>query len=209
MGSTGKAHIVAPRRLDGFLTAMTGVSMGAAHAIAAKFPWADYKSFVDVGCAQGALVVQVGLAHPHLRGTGFDLPPVQRSFERYVAQHGLAQRLSFAGGDFFTQPLPAADVIVMGHVLHDWNLEEKKALVAKAYAALPAGGALLVYEAIIDDERRSNAFGLLMSLNMLIETPGGFDFTGAQCSGWMKEAGFRDIRVEHLIGPDSMVVGIK
>jgi hypothetical protein len=79
----------------------------------------------------------------------------------------------------------------------------------KAYAALPAGGALIVYEALIDDDRRTNAFGLLMSLNMLIETPGGFDFTGADCQGWMKQAGFRSTRVEHLCGPDSMVVGIK
>jgi hypothetical protein len=100
-------------------------------------------------------------------------------------------------------------VLVMGHILHDWDLGQKKGLIAKAYAALPAGGALLVYEALIDDERRQNAFGLLMSLNMLIETPGGFDYTGADCRGWMREAGFRDTRVEHLVGPDSMVVGVK
>jgi len=97
----------------------------------------------------------------------------------------------------------------MGHILHDWNLEEKKMLLRKAYEALPANGALIVYEALIDDERRENAFGLLMSLNMLIETPGGFDYTGADCRSWMKEAGFRETRVEHLAGPDSMIVGIK
>src|SRR6185503_20171740 len=105
--------------------------------------------------------------------------------------------------------LPRADVITMGHILHDWSLEEKKALVAKAYAALPEGGAVIVYDAIIDDERSRNAFGLMMSLNMLIETPGGFDYTGADCIGWMREAGFKDCRVEHLVGPDSMVTGIK
>ena len=97
----------------------------------------------------------------------------------------------------------------MGHILHDWNLEEKKRLIAKAYKALPPGGALIIFEALIDDERRLNAFGLLMSLNMLIELPGGFDYTGADCSAWLKEAGFREIRVEHLAGPDSMVIGIK
>jgi hypothetical protein len=98
---------------------------------------------------------------------------------------------------------------MMGHILHDWNLDEKKMLIRKAYEALPAGGALIVYESIIDDGRSKNSFGLLMSLNMLIETPGGFDYTAADCIGWMKEAGFRDTRSEHLVGPDSMVIGIK
>ena len=98
---------------------------------------------------------------------------------------------------------------MMGHILHDWNLEQKRMLIGKAYAALPKGGALLVYDAIIDDDRSKNAFGLMMSLHMMIETPGGFDYTGADCQGWMREAGFNETRVEHLVGPDSMVVGIK
>src|SRR4029078_8615515 len=122
---------------------------------------------------------------------------------------GLQDRLRFLPGDFFKDPLPAADGLVMGHILHDWDLAQKKALIAKASQALPEGGALLIHEALIDDERRQNAFGLLMSLNMLIETPGGFDYTGQDCAKWMREVGFRETRVEHLVGPDSMVVGIK
>jgi hypothetical protein len=196
-------------RLEGFLKAMTGVSMGTAMAIAKMFPWDQYRTFVDVGAAQGALPVQVALAHGHLSGGGFDLPPVRPIFEQYVDSHGLGDRLRFYQGDFFNDPLPAADVLVMGHVLHDWNLEDKRKLLAKAHETLPQGGALIVYEALIDDDRRENAFGLLMSLNMLIETPGGFDFTGADCVSWMREAGFREMRVEHLLGADSMVVGIK
>ena len=113
------------------------------------------------------------------------------------------------GGDFFKDPIPAADVILMGHILHDWDLDTKRMLIRKAFDALPSGGALIVYEAIIDDERSSNAFGLMMSLNMLIETAGGFDYTGADCSDWMTQAGFSATRVEHLVGPDSMVIGIK
>jgi hypothetical protein len=144
-----------------------------------------------------------------LTGGNFDLPVVGPVFEEYAASFGLSNRLRFYPGDFFNDPLPSADVIIMGHILHDWNLEEKKMLIDKAYTALPKGGAFIVCEAIIDDERRKNAFGLLMSLNMLIETRGGFDFTGADCSSWMRDAGFHDIRVEHLAGPDSMVVGIK
>jgi O-methyltransferase/methyltransferase family protein len=198
-----------PARLRGFLQAMTGISRGANLAIAAKFPWTRYASFVDVGTAQGDLAVQVALAHAHLRGTGFDLGEVGPIFEDYVAQNGVSDRLAFTPGDFFADPLPSADVIMMGHILHDWNLTQKQALVRKAYDAVPSGGAFIVYESIIDDDRRQNAFGLLMSLNMLIETPGGFDYTGADCIEWMKAAGFREARVEHLVGPDSMVIGTK
>ena len=155
------------------------------------------------------LAAQIALANPHLTGQGFDLPQVGPIFTEYVAGLGLSDRLSFAAGSFFTDPLPRADVVLMGHILHDWNLSEKKMLIDKAYEALPTGGALVVYESIIDDDRSKNAFGLMMSLNMLIETPGGFDYTGADCEGWMKAAGFTSTRTEHLIGPDSMVVGIK
>jgi hypothetical protein len=153
--------------------------------------------------------VQIALAHAHLTGGSFDIPSVGPVFEKYVARHGLSDRLRFYPGNFFTDPLPSADVLVMGHILHDWDMEEKRMLLKKAFDALPEGGALIVFEALIDDERRENTLGLLMSLNMLIETPGGFDYTGADCSRWMREAGFRETRVEHLVGPDSMVVGFK
>lgn len=198
-----------PDRLRQFLAAMSGISMGAANAIAAQFPWERYRTFYDVGCAQGCLPVQVARAHAHLTGGGFDLPAVRPVFEEYVAGAGLAERLTFHGGSFFEDALPQADVLVMGHILHDWDLEQKRMLIRKAYEALPEGGALVIYEALIDDDRRQNALGLLMSLNMLIETPGGFDYTGADCRGWLAEAGFRESYVEHLVGPDSMVVGLK
>jgi hypothetical protein len=198
-----------PARLKGFLKAMTGISHGSAMAIAAKFPWKEYKTYCDVGTAQGDTAAQIALAHSHLNGTGFDLAEVGPIFEEYVGALGLNGRLKFAAGTFFEDPLPKVDVIVMGHILHDWDLATKKMLIGKAYEALPKGGAYIVYEAIIDDDRSKNAFGLMMSLNMLIETYGGFDYTGADCQGWMKEAGFSQTRVEHLVGPDSMVVGIK
>ncbi len=198
-----------PTRLEEFLAAMTGISNAANRAIATKFDWSAYNTFADVGTAQGDLAAQIALANPHLSGIGFDLPKVGPIFDAYIQRLGLASRLRFEAGDFFKGDLPKVDVITMGHILHDWDLPTKKMLIAKAYDALPKGGALIVYEAIIDDERNTNAFGLMMSLNMLIETPGGFDYTGADCTGWMKEAGFSQTRVEHLVGPDSMVVGIK
>jgi hypothetical protein len=198
-----------PDRLRGFLAAMSGVSLAAAQAIAAKFPWQDYKSFVDIGTAQGMVPVTIARAHNHLSGAGYDLPEVKPVFEEFIAHHGMQARVKFLSGNFFTDPLPPADVLIMGHILHDWDLSQKRMLLEKAHAALPEGGALIVYEAIIDDERRQNAFGLLMSLNMLIETTGGFDFTGADCQVWMHEAGFSQTRVEPLVGADSMVIAIK
>jgi O-methyltransferase/methyltransferase family protein len=198
-----------PARLKQFLAAMSGLSHGANVAIATRFPWHDHGTFGDIGTAQGDLAVQIALANPHLTGLGFDLPEVAPVFEDYVEHNGLQGRLRFVGGDFFADDLPKVDVLAMGHVLHDWSLEEKRTLIGKAYRALPDGGALIVYETIIDDDRSENAFGLLMSLNMLIETEGGFDYTAADCMGWMNEAGFTTTRAEHLIGPDSMVIAIK
>lgn len=198
-----------PARLKQFLSAMSGVSRGANITIARNFPWANYQTYVDVGTAQGDLAVQIALANRHLQGIGFDLPAVGPIFAEYATALGVADRVRFMPGDFFKQELPKADVVLMGHILHDWDLPTKKMLVKKAYDALPKGGALIVYEAIIDDDRSQNAFGLMMSLNMLIETPGGFDYTGADCSAWMREAGFTSTRTEALTGPDSMVIGIK
>jgi len=198
-----------PDQLRGFLSAMSGLSAGAAHAIAGNFPWRDYKTFMDLGSAQGMVPATVARAHPHLAGIGFDVPPVKPVFEEFIARHGIEDRVRFRAGNFFEDTLPKVDVIIMGHILHDWDLAQKKMLLGKAFDAVPKGGAVVVYDAIIDDDRRENAFGLLMSLNMLIETAGGFDYTGNDCQAWMREAGFSKTRVEPLVGPDSMVIGLK
>lgn len=198
-----------PGRLRGFLAGVSGLSIGTSAALAGAFPWETHHRFCDLGTAQGMTAAQLALRHPHLHGTGFDLPPVGPAFTEFMAGQGLGDRVRFAGGDFFTDPLPDADVYLMGHILHDWSLPEKQVLLRRAYDALPDGGALIVYDAVIDDERRTNAFGLLMSLNMLIETPAGADYTGADCQAWMRQAGFRETYVRPLAGPDSMVVGLK
>jgi hypothetical protein len=196
-------------RLEKFLRAMTGLSLPVAQALIHAFPWEKVRTVIDVGTAQGCVPVQLALVHPHLTGGGFDLPTVEPIFSRFVATHRLSNRLSFFPGDFLTGALPPADVLVMGHILHDWDMPTKRMLLGKAFAALEKGGSLIVYELLIDDERRVHVPGLLMSLNMLIETRGGFDFTGADCIGWMKEAGFSDARVVPLAGPDSAVIGTK
>jgi hypothetical protein len=167
------------------------------------------RTVVDIGTAQGCLPVHLARSHPHLRGGGFDLPPVEPIFSRYVASHELSDRLRFTPGDFLVDDLPRSDVLVMGLILHDWDLPTKRMLIGKAHAALEKGGSLIVYEFLIDDARRTNLPGLLMSPNMLIETRGGFDFTGADCIGWMKDAGFADCRVVPLVGPHSAVIATK
>ncbi len=198
-----------PVKLAEFLGAMTGISTGVAMAIAEKFPWKDYKTFVDIGCAQGCAPVQIVLKNMHLTGGGFDLPQVGPIFENYVKSFALEQRLRFHTGDFLIDELPTADVLVMGNILHNWNLQQKKMLLEKAYRALPNGGALIVYEWIIDNDRQENVLSLLMSLHMMMETPAGKNFTGTECCAWMHEAGFSAARVQHLLGPNSMVVGTK
>jgi len=198
-----------PVRMRGFVQAMTGLSIGTGKAIAHQFLWKDYKTFCDVGGAQGGVAVQIALQNPHLSGAVFDLPAVQPLFEEYVRSFGLEKRLRFIPGDFLHEPLPGSDVILMGHILHDWGLTEKQLLIDKAFQSLPPTGAYIAFDTLIDDERKTNTLGLLMSLNMLIETPDGFDYTGADGRGWLTQAGFKNVITEHLAGPDSMIVGFK
>ncbi|QKV96441.1 methyltransferase [Streptomyces sp. NA02950] len=198
-----------PEQVRGFLRAMTGYSMGANQALAEAHDWGPVGTVADIGCAEGALLVQVLGRHPHLRGIGFDLPSVGPGFTEHTRSAGVGDRAEFAGGDFFAEPLPTADVLVMGHVLHDWDLDTKKTLIRKAYEALPTGGSLILYESLIDDDRRRRTTGLLISLNVSLVSAGGLGYTGAEAREWLTDAGFRDIVVTHLDGPEYMVVGVK
>ena len=164
---------------------------------------------MDIGTAQGCLPVQIARVHQHISGGGFDLPELAAAFAHYVDENRLSERLRFHSGSFVDQDLPAADVLVFGRVLHNWNLMTKKTLLRKAYQALPKGGAVIVYDMLIDDERRSAVDGLLSSLNMLVWTTAGFGYTGADCVEWMREAGFIEMRVEPLVAGQSMVIGRK
>ena len=151
----------------------------------------------------------VAEANPHMTCTTFDLGVVKPIAEKAIAAAGLADRVDAVAGDFFVDPLPEADVITMGMILHDWDLEKKKHLIRAAYDALPEGGALVAIEALIDDARRENSFGLLMSLNMLVEFGDAFDFTGADFRGWCEEVGFRRFEVLPLAGPSSAAIAYK
>jgi len=198
-----------PVRLEQFLNAMAGISRGNFHALAEKFDFSTYKTLCDVGGATGQLSLIVASRHPHLRCTSFDLPAVEPIAKKTIETAGLADRVTTASGNFLTDPLPKADVITMGMILHDWNLERKMHLITSAYDALPDGGAFVVIENMIDDARRQNVFGLMMSLNMLIEFGDAFDFTGADFTGWCKEVGFTKVEIIPLAGPASAGIAYK
>ena len=196
-------------RLEQFMGAMAGISRGNFAALADKIDFSRWQTLCDVGGATGLLSILVAQRHPHLRCISFDLPEVAPIAAKTIAKAGLADRVTTARGSFFTDPLPKADVITMGMILHDWNLEKKRHLIGAAYAALPKGGALIAVENLIDDARRTNAFGLLMSLNMLIEFGDAFDFTGADFGRWTRDAGFERYEVVHLAGPCSAAIAYK
>lgn len=198
-----------PERLEQFMDAMSGISAGNFMALAEKFDFSRYQTLCDIGGATGQLSMLVARRHPHLRCTSADLPQVTAIADRKIAAAGLADRVTARSVDFFAEPLPKADVITMGMILHDWNLERKMHLIRAAYEALPPGGAFVVVENLIDDARRENAFGLMMSLNMLIEFGEAFDFTAADLAGWCREAGFRTTEVIPLAGPASAGIAYK
>ncbi len=196
-------------RLRGFVNAMSGVQMGAFMAFARSFDFSKATTLADIGGSGAHLSLMVAKHQPHMACTSFDLPPVQPIAHANITHFNLNDRVSAAAGDFFTDPLPKADVITMGNILHDWDEEKKVMLMRKAYDALPAGGAFVAIENVIDDERRQNVFGLMMSLNMLIETAHGFDYTYADFQRWAKAAGFARTALIHLAGPTSAAVAYK
>lgn len=198
-----------PARLEQFMDAMAGISAGNFMALAEKFDFSPYQTLCDVGGAAATLSTIVAAKHPHLAIKTADLPQATAIAAKKIAAAGLGDRIEAVNIDFFKDELPRADVITMGMILHDWNLERKKMLIKKAYDALPEGGAFIVIEGLIDDARRTNAFGLMMSLNMLIEFGDAFDYTGADFDGWCREAEFKRTEVIHLAGPASAGVAYK
>lgn len=198
-----------PERLEQFMDAMAGISVGNFMALADKFDFSKYNTLCDVGGAAATLSIAVAKRHPHLQIVTADLPAVTAIAAKKIEAAGLSGRITAADLDFFRDEVPKADVITMGMILHDWNLEKKMMLIRKAYDALPEDGAFIVIEALIDDARRENAFGLMMSLNMLIEFGDAFDYSGADFDKWCKEVGFKQTEVIHLDGPASAGVAYK
>jgi hypothetical protein len=196
-------------KLGEFLDAMTGFQAANFAQLAEKFDFQKYKTVSDIGGALALLSRIVGVRHQHLTFNSFDLPPVAPLAQKHIKAAGMEERIKVIAGDFFKDSLPKADVITMGNILHDWNLENKRMLIRKAYEALPEGGAFIAIENLIDDARRDNAFGLLMSLNMLIEFGDAFDYTGANFREWCSEVGFKRFECIHLAGPASAAIAYK
>lgn len=196
-------------KLQEFVKAMSGAQMGNFIAFSKVFDFSRYKTLCDIGGAGGALSAHVAMNNHHMKCISFDLPPVGPVAEENIGQMGLSSRVSVKSGDMFKDDFPKADVITMGNILHDWGTAEKKILMKKAYDALPEGGAFVVIENIIDEDRRQNAFGLMMSLNMLIETTDGYDFSKADFDVLAKEVGFKNTSLIPLTGPSSAAIAIK
>jgi predicted O-methyltransferase YrrM len=198
-----------PARLQQFMNAMTGASMSGFYALAEMFEFSNRRTLCDVGGATGQLSVIIARRHPQMRCITFDLPVVEPLARDTIAAAGLTDRVTTAAGDFFTDPLPAADVITMGMILHDWNLEQKLHLIKAAYDALPPGGAFICLEPLIDDARRCDAFALSMSLNMLIEFGDAFGFTGKDFTSWCITVGFERVDILPLAGPMTAAIAHK
>ncbi len=197
------------QKLREFLKAMGGIQMGNFIMLSKTFDFSKYKTHCDVGGAGGHLAAQVAMNNKHMNCVTFDLHPVEPVATENIKMMGLSDRVFVLSGDFLKDDLPKADVITMGNILHDWGIQDKKMLIKKAFDALPQGGALIVIENIIDDNRSENAFGLMMSLNMNIETSEGFDFSASDFDGWAKECGFTKTTKIPLTGPSSAVIAIK
>lgn len=195
--------------LEEFVAAMGGIQAGNFIAFAHQFNFSGFETHCDIGGAGADLSIQIALHNSGVHSISWDLPQVAPIANRNIERFKVQDRVVTQTGDFFKDDFPKADIITMGNILHDWDLEQKKMLIQKAYKALSKGGALVAIENVIDDERRENAFGLLMSLNMLIETRGGFDYTAADFTSWAKDAGFNRVDIMHLTGPSSAVIAYK
>lgn len=198
-----------PEKLKGFIDAMSGIQMGNFMTFAQKFDFSKYKTLVDVGGSAGLLSLMVAKHQPHMTCTTFDLAPVERIAMETIQQFGLTDRVKTQSGDFFADALPKADIVTMGNILHDWDEEKKVLLMKKAYEAIPEGGAFIAIESVIDDERKQNVFGMMMSLNMLIETGTGFDYTFADFRRWAQVVGFKSTNLLPLAGTSSAAIAYK
>jgi len=196
-------------RLREFIHGMGGVQAGNFMKLAHEFDFSKYNTLCDVGGSGANLSIHIAKNNEHMKCISFDLPPVGPIAKENVDSLGLNDRIEISSGDFFTDELAHADVITMGNILHDWGTEDKKMLIQKAYNALPQGGSLIVIENVIDNNRSENAFGLMMSLNMLIETSEGYDFSKADFEVWAQEIGFKEVYSMPLTGPSSALIAIK
>ncbi len=175
---------------DGFLDSMDLLNTPIGLAMS-RFDWEPYTSFVDVGGARGNFAHQVVSVNPHLTGAVFDLPPLESAFRRHMSRlGGAASSITFHGGDFFKDKLPEADVLVFGHVLHNWSAADRVRLLKNAFDSVRPGGAVFVYDPMSDGDQ-PGMYAVLAGLAMLVWSRGGHEYSVQELHGWLREAGFR------------------
>jgi hypothetical protein len=197
-----------PKQQATYLRMMDSISTPLAPLLAEAVDWPAFRHLVDVGGARGNLAARLVHAHPHLSATVFDLPVMADAHAQHMATMSPPPPVGFAGGDFFVDPLPRGDILVLGHVLHNWSPEERQLLVKRAFEAVEPGGTLLVYDAMLDDEATDLA-RLVVSLTMLLVTRGGSEYPASACEQWLRSAGFTDVVRRPLGNTDTVVVGRK
>ncbi|MEV0808205.1 methyltransferase [Micromonospora sp. NPDC050200] len=192
-----------PEMLAQFWDAMYSTSSFTARALADAYDFGAHTRLLDVGGGAGAFPIELCRRLPDLRATIFDLPHVCVRAEERISAAGLAGRIVTVAGDFLADPaLPDGhDVILLSMILHDWDVPTNRALLAKCYAALPPGGAVVVCELLLNDERTGPPEAALMGMNMLVETEGGKNYSGAEYTAWLADAGFVDIRTVPFDAP--------
>ena len=198
-----------PEQFKNFVGGMTGVQMGNFMALSQKFDFSKYKTMVDVGGSAGTLSALIAKDNSHMQCTTFDLPKLESIANQTIQKFQLEKQVTVMNGDFFKDKLPKSDIVTMGNILHDWDEDTKIKLMQIAYDALPSGGAFIAIENIIDNARKQNVFGLMLSLNMLIETGDGFDYTFDDFNRWAKKVGFSSTELLPLAGPGSAAIAYK
>ncbi|MEW2380539.1 methyltransferase [Micromonospora sp. NPDC047707] len=194
-----------PTGLRRYAHMMDGVLRPLIPRLVAAIDWTAYGSVLDVGGCRGSLVGQLVLAHPHLAGHVFDLPQLGPVCAEHMAELGTADRVRFHAGNFFADPLPPADVVVFGHILHNWRPWQREELVWAAYRAVRPGGVLLVHDRMLD-EAAPRVDNLVASLIMALVTEEGSEYPVGELAGYAKAAGFTSVRQQPLDDNETLVI---
>jgi acetylserotonin N-methyltransferase len=187
-----------------FLMGMHGLGLLSSPAVVAAFDLSAFHSLVDLGGATGHLAAAAKQRYPRLRATVLDLPSAVEFARRLFP----TDNVDFVAGDFFTDPLPEADLYALGRILHDWSETKIRILLEKIYARLPAGGGVLIAEKLLDDDKTGPAAAHMQSLNMLVCTEGK-ERSLAEYEGLLREAGFQDVEAARRAAPLDAVLARK
>jgi predicted O-methyltransferase YrrM len=200
-----------PMMLALFWEAMHSLSTMSARKLGEAVDFSGFRRLLDIGGGSGAYDIELCKQYGELRATVFDLPHVAAIAAGKITETGLTDRIETAGGNFFEQLPGDHDVHLLSMILHDWDETKNRALLRRSYEALPSGGAVVISELLVNDEKTGQAPAALMSLNMLIETEGGRNYTPAEYSAWLEKAGFRHIETVWFDGPaaNGAVIGRK